>query len=133
MPNLEDTNRGCRISARKTRAWPTTDPTKTCSDHPLRSTDSPSPHDFIVIWYKLEPSHVLSQDTLVTAAHCVTQPLPISRVLPSAVIPRLEHRLYSAVGLRLYYRTVGTALCAAVISIRILQCGVLSIYWADTV
>ena len=68
MTNLEDANRGCRTGARKTRAWPTTDPTKTCSDHILRSTDLPSPHGFIIIWYKLEPDHVLSQDTLVTAA-----------------------------------------------------------------
>jgi hypothetical protein len=70
---------------------------------PSRSTDSPSPHDFIVIWYKLEPSHVLSQDTLPHS-------LPISRVLSSAVIPRSEHRFYTAVGLLLLlHYTVVTA------------------------
>ena len=42
MTNLDDPNRGCRTGARKTRAWPPADPTKTCSDHPLRSIDSPS-------------------------------------------------------------------------------------------
>jgi hypothetical protein len=50
----------------------------------------------------------LSQDTL-------PQSLPISRVLSSAVIPRSEHRFYTAVGLLLLYYTVVTALlCAAV-------------------
>ena len=40
-------------------------------------------------------------------ACCVTQSLPPSRVLSSAVIPRSEHRFYTAVGLLLLYYVVG--------------------------
>ena len=59
MTNLDDPNRGSLTGARKTRAWPTTDPTKTCSDHPLDRQTRPPSTPVLSFWYKLEPSHVL--------------------------------------------------------------------------
>ena len=60
-------------------------------------------------WYKLEPSHVLSQDT-----PC---PTPFQYPVSYLVLSYHDHRFYAAVGLLLLYYTVVTALlCAAVTS-----------------
>ena len=109
MTNLDDTNRGCRTGARKTRAWPPTDPTKTCSDHPLRSLDSPSPHNCIVI--------LVQVGTESCACRRTPCPSPFQYPVSYLVLSYHDHRLYTAVRLLLLYYTVVTALlCAAVTS-----------------
>jgi hypothetical protein len=106
MTNLEDTNRGCRTGARKTRAWPTTDPTKTCSDHPLdRQTRPPRTTllSFGTCWNRV---------MCCRRAPCPT-PFQYPQSYPVLSYQLVQHRFCCGAAAVLL---CGTALCAAVTS-----------------
>ena len=102
MTNLKDTNRGCRTGACKTRVWPTTDPTKTCSDHPLdRQTRPPR-------------TTLLSFGTCWNRVMCCRQtPYPSPFQYPESC-PALSYHDQStdSIAAVLLLHTVVTALCA---------------------